>query len=133
MERVTIPIGLSLSRNLIPQVINDNNFLNELISFGINYEKEITNSLLLKSSQGEFDWNKIKELMGKRNENPIYISNDNYVIDGHHRWISAFLEKRDINVVRINLPVLEILRIIRNFKNICYKQIDNKNTVLNKC
>lgn len=46
-------------------------------------------------------------IKGKIKDRDILISEDNYVIDGHHRWCSAFIlnPKCKIKCTRINLPI----------------------------
>jgi len=52
-------------------------------------------------------------------KNPIFISKDNYVVDGHHRWAAVVgIDSQDnrlgtstMNVVRVNAPISEVLHI----------------------
>ena len=36
------------------------------------------------------------------NTKPIILSSDNYIIDGHHRWLAAMNTGNDLNVFRVN-------------------------------
>lgn len=57
---------------------------------------------------------------------PIFISNDNYVIDGHHRWGAVvgvdYIDNEGgdlpMNVIEIDLPILEALEQANSFANL---------------
>jgi len=55
-----------------------------------------------------------KALKGKVKDTDILISSDNFIIDGHHRWCSAFIlnPKCKLKCIRINLPFEKALPII---------------------
>jgi hypothetical protein len=61
-----------------------------------------------------------KILKGKMKDQDILISSDNYIIDGHHRWASAFLlnSKCKIKCTRINLPIVVALPILNGILNL---------------
>jgi phage-related protein (TIGR01555 family) len=54
---------------------------------------------------------------------PLFISKDNYIVDGHHRWAarvgldteSAQLGTVSVNVVRVGLPIIDLLREAETF------------------
>ena len=55
-----------------------------------------------------------KALKGKVKDSDILISEDNYIIDGHHRWCSAYIlnPKCKLKCTRINLPIEVALPIL---------------------
>lgn len=53
---------------------------------------------------------------------PVMVSNDDYLIDGHHRWYALKELGEDINVVLFNAPIDELLDLIRQFPKTTYKQ-----------
>jgi len=55
-----------------------------------------------------------KTLKGKVKDTDILISGDNHIIDGHHRWCSAFLlnPKCKLKCTQINLPFEQALPIL---------------------
>lgn len=52
-----------------------------------------------------------KSLKGKFKDKEILVSSDNYIIDGHHKWASAFILNPDckIKCTKINLPIKEAI------------------------
>jgi len=98
----------------------------------IIYNKKV-NVEHLNPTLKELNLKKINNM--KENNNilakPIIISNDNFIIDGHHRWYSITSNNNEsymnnkhsvkknmnlINVTMINLSVSEIIKRIKSFK-----------------
>jgi hypothetical protein len=48
-------------------------------------------------------------------DNPIMVSEDGYVLDGHHRWAVAAMTGAKINVQRVGLPIDELLIAAEDF------------------
>ena len=44
---------------------------------------------------------------------PIYISTDGHVLDGHHRWVALLYLKRDVKATIIDLPIETLLELAR--------------------
>ena len=52
-------------------------------------------------------------------KNPVFVSNDHYVVDGHHRWAAVVgrdaedgvLGDKPMNVIRVDAPISEVLHI----------------------
>jgi len=77
------------------------------------------------STQSEFSDKGVEAAMtnGKMNK-PIIISSDNYVLDGHHRWLAAKNAKiHDITAFKINRPAKEGLSLLINFPQTTFKDI----------
>lgn len=81
---------------------------------------------LLHPSQRNFHREKIlelcKEVKSPQDFKPIIISNDGYIVDGHHRWIACaykFGINNKIPAYEVNLPIKEAL--------ILFKQLEQKN------
>ena len=57
-----------------------------------------------------------KSLKGKLKDEEILVSSDNYIIDGHHKWASAFILNPDckIKCTKINLPLKETIKILKD-------------------
>ena len=86
------PIGLTFSRDQMPQLGPKEGFLANLQKHKIKFHKVTIDSKDLKSSQGEFNKDAIASLMidPKTSKSAIVISKDNYVLDGHHRWAANY-------------------------------------------
>lgn len=52
-----------------------------------------------------------KSLKGKFKDKEILVSSDNYIIDGHHKWASAFILNSNckIKCTKINMPIKEAI------------------------
>ena len=99
-------------------------FLKFLKKNGIKVKEAKVQASSLKASQAELIGAKVAGIMTKEkyNKGVIYISRDGYVIDGHHRWAGAVgadaedgLGDLKIKVVRIDMPITEVLRVSNAF------------------
>lgn len=98
-------------------------FVTHLQGIGVKTSVEVLPAANLKASQRELVGSKVGKMMRDTSfdpaKNPIFISKDNYVVDGHHRW--AAVVGRDaadghlgdalMNVVRVNAPISEVLHL----------------------
>lgn len=96
-------------------------YLTGELKLGVTSEK--IEASALKASQAELIGPKVAKMMNDASfdpaKNPIFISRDNYVIDGHHRWAAvAGRDAQDnkfgdikMNAFRIDAPISEVLHI----------------------
>ena len=121
--------GLGIPRILMPDLKNPDDFLQRIHrQFGIENKRETVKMNDLKPAQGEIRRTRVNNAAKEMNTNgvvkikqnngsvkvaaPIIISQDNFIVDGHHRWAAAHdkgLEDKDIPVIRILAPISEIL------------------------
>jgi hypothetical protein len=113
---------LDIDRKDMPQVKSDDvkDFLNYLKKNNITTEKKLVDPSSLKATQGHFHKEKIQNLMttiedGKLNKEPILISKDNYVIDGHHRWLAFNNLGRDLTVYQVNTNAKELIQLMKDY------------------
>jgi hypothetical protein len=121
------PPGLTFSREMMPQLGPLGDVLKNLRRHDVKFHKELIDPKKLKSSQSEFNKSKIINIMmnGKKNTlSGVIISSDNYVLDGHHRWLAHYNQDRKIEVVRVDMPILELMRLVKTFNNTHYKDIN---------
>ena len=116
-EMREVNIGMTLSRSLMPQVGDSVSFIDYLNDNDIESQKESINPNNLKSSQMEFDFDKIEGMRSQKSDNRIVVSNDDYVLDGHHRWLADKMEERDCDAYRVDLPILELMRVAKEYEN----------------
>lgn len=98
-------------------------FISYLQGIGMRTTRETFPAANLKASQAELVGSKIAAMMVDRNfdpaKNPVFVSNDNYVVDGHHRWAAVVARDAEndvlgdiqMNVVRVNAPISEVLHL----------------------
>lgn len=97
-------------------------FVELLKSQGVAVKQESELASYLKASQMELVGKKVSGIMkayrsGKLAKAPIFVSSDNYVIDGHHRWAAmvgidlADNKTGDVSmpIMRVDMPVTELL------------------------
>ncbi len=97
-------------------------FEKHLVSKGVKVTKADIPATSLKASQNELNGGKVAGITGaieagKYKEVRLFVSRDNYVVDGHHRWaatIGADLrdgvdDKTTIPVNQIDMGILDIL------------------------
>lgn len=135
---VTIPphSGMNFSRFMMPQLGPIGDFLENLRRHKITYHREKIDPRKLKASQAEFNTEKILGLIhsNKREfQSGVIVSNDNYVLDGHHRWIANYNIGRKLDVIKVQLPILELMRLAKSFSNTKYSSITEqiKETIRN--
>jgi hypothetical protein len=103
-------IGHTLARDLMPQIKDIHDFLDELELRGISHRLETLDPNDLKSTQSEFDANKVFQMMQNQGERkPIITSSDGYVLDGHHRWLEAHNKCEKVEAYVCDAPILDLL------------------------
>ena len=103
-----ITIGQAMSRDLMPQITDTKSFLQKLRSKGVNHKVETLDTADLKTSQSEFDRDKIKSMVGQKNE-PSIVSRDGHILDGHHRAMADDLSKGKTKVIKVDMNILDLI------------------------
>lgn len=113
---------LDIDRKDMPQIKSDDvkDFLSYLKKNDIATDKKLIDPSKLKATQGQFHKEKIKGLMdsieaGKLKKEPILVSKDNYVIDGHHRWLAFSNLGRDLTVYQVNTNADRLLELMKSY------------------
>ena len=101
-------------------------FMDYLKSNGAKFRKETVPASELKAMQSEFSDKGIIKQLEKNidqgiNSKAIIISDDDYVLDGHHRWIVAMNTGNDLDVYRINIPAHKLFDLTKGFEKTYYK------------
>ena len=112
---------LGISRDKMPQVKSAD--YDELMTYlqksGIKMQKKTVKANTLRATQRDFNTDKIVNAVGKiktlGTAKPIIVSSDNYVIDGHHRWLAAKNVGTSINIVQANVNVKELMKSLYAF------------------
>jgi hypothetical protein len=113
---------LDIDRKDMPQIKSGDvkDFLSYLKKNDITTEKKLVDPSKLKATQGQFHKEKIKGLMdaieaGTLKKEPILVSKDNYVIDGHHRWLAFSNLGRDLTVYQVNTNADKLLDLMKAY------------------
>lgn len=105
-------------------------FVKELSERGIKTHDEEVPAASLKASQSELKGSNVAFMMSPEGQkavglqdNSIFVSQDGYVIDGHHRWAALVgLDSKDgklgdtkIKTRRIDMPIADVLKAANEF------------------
>lgn len=117
--------GLGVPRAEMPQVPSEHQagFVQWLEARGIAHRDQTANALVLKPSQGELDAVRIGRLLEKEDDGKArrsFISQDGYVIDGHHRWAATIATgfktgKMGMEVTELGVPIREALQLAAEY------------------
>ena len=118
---------LGIKRADMPQVKSSDykEFMAYLENNGAQFttEKDIP-AKDLKPVQSEFSDAGIARQRAKGGaRKPVIASSDNYIIDGHHRWLVALNYDETVDIIRVNMPVRELLKLTLEFPKTYYKDI----------
>ena len=127
---------MKVKRLLMPQVAAKD--YEELFKYlkdnGATFTKDTVPARTLKATQSEFSdqgvEKQIKKNLKDKVRKSIIVSSDDYVIDGHHRWLVALNTKQDLDIIRVDIPGNELLSLIKEFPKTTYKDVyteDSKN------
>jgi len=113
--------SLNMSRKELPQITaaNTMEFIDWLENQGIVVQFVSLPVASLRSAQEGIDPEKVAALQNSPtiSTKPFIVSKDNYVLDGHNRWVA--LLNRDphfnVEVYRVNLPLNELLPLAHKF------------------
>ena len=114
---------LDIDRKEMPQIQSKDlkHFFNHLKSNSISTKEKTVDPSTLNASQGHFHKEKIKNIIdsmkqGKMIGQPIIVSKDNYVIDGHHRWLAhCNMENKPIKIYHVNKNAEELIDIMNDY------------------
>lgn len=101
-------------------------FVDYLRSRGIDVTEDVVPADTLRPSQNELNGAKVAGIMGfieggGQLDGKIFVTSDDYVVDGHHRWAAqvgaGIIDESnlDIAVDRIDAPILQVLAIANNW------------------
>lgn len=107
--------GLNYKRKQMPQiaVAQLDSFLIWLKDQGITVIDDSTIDIkAIKPTQGEFNFEKIKNIMQNGVDDKKYIiSNDYYLLDGHHTWLAGLNtdDEQEISVCMVDLDIFDLI------------------------
>jgi hypothetical protein len=124
--------GLGITRDKMPQVDEKDypEYFAYLKEKGITLKKGKEDPNNLKPIQKEFakigvEKSLDKMLAQKDKAKFIIVSKDDYIVDGHHRWLAAKNGRQQLNVMRANVNMKELLKATNEFPKTTFKSIKN--------
>jgi len=135
---LNIPVApLNISRNMMPQIASKHlpEFIESLKKKGIHVISKMVRVNSLKPTQSEFNHDKIQNLLDKKKlDIPIIISKDNYVLDGHHRYVAELNRNKSskISAFIVDLKINDLIQEANLFEKSFTKELheENKTKVL---
>ncbi len=104
-----------------------NAFVRYLTTNGVRVDNGTIPAARLKASQAELVGPNVAGMMTNPKfdpaKEPIFVSRDNYVIDGHHRWAAVVgrdaadnrLGQLKMKVIRVDAPISEVLKLANSW------------------
>jgi hypothetical protein len=108
----SISSAFPICRANMPQITNIPKFQKFLKKNKVFYKKVYGMVDDLIPTQQEFDTVKVETIIAAKAFNkPIIVSEDGYVIDGHHRFFAALETNTPLHMIEIDSNVTESLRL----------------------
>lgn len=121
--------GLEIARIDMPQIpkTHRDKFFAELEADGVTVKAERVDPTRMKPTQREMDAVNIagmaKGMRGgtfKEGKHTLIASSDGYILDGHHRWAAAVVDRirtgaGDMGIARVDMPIRQLLDRARDF------------------
>lgn len=129
-----IPVGnLGLSRSSMPQIDDDkvDDFKEYLANAGVDVTTPQIRIKDLRLTQNEVNkmkiWSLMKRYRQKKTVQRVWVSSDNYVVDGSHRFIAALNldDKQRLKVYQANMPALELVKMANRFKGVRHRTVSD--------
>lgn len=132
-EVIIPPHSLGIPRSQMPQIEDDcmEDFILHLKKNGVGIRKADVKVKNLKATQKELNADAVKNLL-KENPNklkkPIFVSSDNYILDGHHRWLAMynFDEESHIPAYVCSVDIRKLLHIAQGFEKVAHRDVHNQ-------
>lgn len=119
-EKLSVPNlddGLNKRRHAMPQLSQFDKFKADLKANDIKMTEGGTkNPKSLTPTQSNFNEEKVEAMIenGTWNNKPIIVSDDDYVIDGHHRWLAAVQTKKPVKVCVVGMTAEKLLDFLKD-------------------
>ena len=109
---------LSIPREQMPQVDAEHRgaLVNFLAARGVAADQETVAADSLKPTQREFEPGKVKAMAeGGGSKRRILVSSDDHILDGHHQWLAKREAGQPVDIIRLDAPVQDLLRLAHQF------------------
>ncbi|MBE0418567.1 hypothetical protein EI165_00335 [Pseudoalteromonas nigrifaciens] len=124
----------NIPRAEMPQIKAENRgaMVNFMKARDISHEQDEVSASSLKPTQQEFSPGKVKKAMEFEGGNrSILVSNDGYVLDGHHQWLAAREKGEPVKVIRLNAPIEQLVPLAKEMPSTETQDNNSKLTTAN--
>lgn len=113
---------LGIPRKEMPQIKGEarGGLISFLAARGINHETGTVKASSLKPTQAEYSPAKVDKFVetGAIGGRSVLVSSDGHVLDGHHQWLGHKERGENINVIRFDKPMKELLSVVNEFPSV---------------
>lgn len=129
-----IPVGnLGLSRTSMPQIDADktDDFISFLQGQDIAVETRMFGLDRLRLTQNEMNkmkiWKMMKGIRSKKKIQPIWVTSDNYVVDGSHRFVAALNidDRQKIKGYHVPMNALDFIKVANKFSGVRHRTVSD--------
>lgn len=123
-----------IPRHLMPQIPKDKlkEFREYLKSCGINTSEDRKPLNWFKPIQKHVNLEKVNKFINDRariDNAPLVVTEDGYLVDGHHRWVAANrLNLESLPVIMCSCPLKEFLKVAHEFDHSYVKSVNELTT-----
>jgi hypothetical protein len=83
---------------------------------GVSHEQDTVPAAGLKPTQAEFSPSKVAKAMEfDGGDRSILVSSDGYVLDGHHQWLAKRERGEEVDIIRFDAPIAELVKQAHEF------------------
>lgn len=122
--RIEIPAVGEHERIDLPQIQDCEAMMTDLSDRGIRVTRERVDINSLVPTQSEFNEEKVLKIMENPTTAPIVVSRDDFIVDGHHRWLASYnAGSKMIEAIVINLNIRGCLDFLEGKPYVANKSI----------
>ena len=109
---------LNIPRAEMPQIKAEHRgaMVNFLKGQGVSSETQEITADQLKPTQAEFSPKKVQQARDYQGGNrSILVSQDGYIVDGHHQWLAALESQEPVKAIVLDAPISQLLETVKAF------------------
>ncbi len=112
-------------RKNMPQIKHFEGFTKDLSENGVKTIKKSVDPLSIEPTQHDFNKDKVKAILDKKsyNSKPIIVTQDGYILDGHHRWKACCATDDNQDVIEVGMDFDDLYDFVQDKDYIEYKEL----------